>query len=119
MDESFMVVAGIVLTIAIIIFMLRSFIKVIAVVAIIYILFHIGFVWQIGDIKDIGILGYLNPGYVDEVESKYSDFTEKRDAFGQIIDTDKISEDLKEDIKYTTGEIINKSSEVLKNQQQN
>lgn len=76
--------------VAVVAFLVKSFIKVVIIAIIIYVLFHLGFIWGVDDLNSKLHLDKLfKPDVHEQIQNEYGNFGDKREEYG-IVDTDEI-----------------------------
>ncbi|PLS15036.1 hypothetical protein CVD28_24460 [Bacillus sp. M6-12] len=96
---------------AIIGFLLKSFIKVILVLGVIYLLFHLGFIWGVGDLNEkLHLDKFLKPEVSQQIQEKYDDFSNRREENG-VVETQLIEKTINDSLQVA----LTKASDEIRN----
>jgi len=76
--------------VAVVAFLVKSFIKVVIIAIVIYVLFHLGFIWGVDDLNSkLHLDKFFNPDVHEQIQSEYENFGEKREEYS-VVDTEEI-----------------------------
>lgn len=83
-----LIIVGVIAGIALISFLVKSFIKIVLILGLIYLLFHLGFIWGADDLNEkLHLDRFLKPEVTEQIQDKYNSFSDKREELG-ILDTE-------------------------------
>jgi hypothetical protein len=81
---------AVVIGLAFIGFLLKSFARIILVLGIAYLLFHLGFIWGADDLNEkLHLNQLLKPDVSEKIQKSYQDFSQRREQNG-VVETEKI-----------------------------
>ncbi|WCK57668.1 hypothetical protein PP175_26905 (plasmid) [Aneurinibacillus sp. Ricciae_BoGa-3] len=105
---------GVVVGIAILSFLMKSFVKLILVLGIIYLLFQLGFIWNAQDLQSkLHLDKFLKPQVSKQIETNYNQFAQKRDSTG-ILETNLIKKEINDSINQALTNASNRIENVDK-----
>ena len=112
-----LIIVGIIAGIALISFLVKSFIKIVLILGLIYLLFHLGFIWGADDLNEkLHLEKFLKPDVTEQIQEKYSSFTEKREESG-VLDTElvrkTINDSIQDALTLASDEVRNVDKEKL------
>mgnify|MGYP001438209130 CR=1 FL=1 len=100
--------------IAILGYLLKSFIQVVLVAGLIFLLFHIGYVWSGDDLKEhLHIDKWMDDGTIQKVEEHYQSFSKKREELA-IVDTKKIQIIVKQELQEALSDASDQKNKIDK-----
>ena len=93
-----LIIVGVIAGIALLTFLVKSFIKIVLILGLIYLLFHLGFIWGADDLNEkLHLDKFLKPEVTEQIQEKYSAFSEKRDETG-VLDKELVSKAINDSI---------------------
>jgi hypothetical protein len=106
-----LIFVAVLIALAIVSFLLKSFIKVILVLGVIYVLFHLGFIWGADDLNEkLHLDKFLKPEVNEQIQEKYSQFTDKREENG-VIETELVRKEINDVLQSA----LTKASDEIRN----
>lgn len=111
--STILIILGVILSIVVAFWLLKSIIQAILVVGLIYFLFHVGYIWTSGDLNDkLHLDSILSPETNEKIQEKYNSFTNKRDE-NEVIETEIIKKVIDDTIAKATENAKNIDKEKL------
>lgn len=105
---------AVVVGLALIGFLLKSFARIILVLGIAYLLFHLGFIWGADDLNEKLHLNQLfKPDVSEKIQRSYHDFSQRREQNGAV-ETEKIKAVIEETIHSNLTKASNEIQKVDK-----
>lgn len=84
MSTSIIIFIAVIAVMAVVGYLMKSFIKVVVVLGLAYLLFHVGFLWKTEDLSKLHLNTFLKQETNQQVQDKYSEFTKKREEKGVV-----------------------------------
>ena len=104
------------IVVAVVGFLVKSFMKVVLVLALIYLLFQLGFLWGVDDLNEkLHLNKILKPEVNEQIQEGYKNFAEKREEMG-VVDTKEVDKIIDTTIQKTLENASNKVQNVDKDQ---
>lgn len=107
---------AIVVVIALVGFLMKSFAKIIIILGVVYLLFHLGFIWGVDDLNEkLHLNKFLKPEVNEQVQKTYSDFSKRREENG-VMDTEAVRKAIDDTIQKAVAQASNEMKNVDKEQ---
>jgi hypothetical protein len=105
---------AVVIGLAFIGFLLKSFARIILVLGITYLLFHLGFLWGADDLNEkLHLNQLLKPDVSEKLQKSYHDFSQRREQT-EVVETEKIKAVIEETIQSALKRASNEIQKVDK-----
>jgi uncharacterized membrane protein YhiD involved in acid resistance len=99
-----LIILGIIAGIALIGFLVKSFVKIVLILGLIYLLFQLGFIWGVDDLNEkLHLDKFLKPEVTEQIQEKYDQFSQKRDETG-VLDTELVRKTINDTIQVALTE---------------
>lgn len=104
----------VVILIAVVGFVMKSFAKMVLLLGIIYLLFNLGFIWGVDDLNEkLHLNKILKPAVNEKLNESYGDFSKRRDETG-VIESKLIQKTIRDTIHTALNNASNKIENVDK-----